>query len=371
MDAMTENQPTIAEPVDPAGSAAPGPETPGAGPQTAGGPSAGGPSYGPPPPYAPPPPKPSLRRSRTDRVLTGVCGGLAENLGIDAVLIRILVVVGTVFTGGALIIAYLIAWALMPDTPAYVLAPYPVQPGQPGQPGQPASFAAGGTGTYVDPTTGTVYGPPAPVAPRPRTEPRSYLGLVTLSAAVVVAGLFALAGSLGASISGLVVFASLLLVLGLGLLVGAWRGRARWLIAPAIILVLFVQGAAAVQNVVDNAGSGVGDRTWTPTATDSSFNLGAGEARLDLASLPAGATSVDVSMGAGHLIVYVPSDTAVKLTATVGLGEVDVPGQRPTSGSDLDVTRDVPATAPGGATTTVDLTAQVGLGQLEVRRAAS
>ncbi|MGD9957543.1 MAG: PspC domain-containing protein [Candidatus Nanopelagicales bacterium] len=356
---MTENQPTIAEPVDPSGSATGASENPGAG--------SAGPTYAPPPPYAAPypPAKPPLRRSRADRVLTGVCGGLAENLGIDAVLIRILVVVGTVFTGGALIIAYLIAWALMPDTPAYVV------PVQPAPAGAPASFAAGGTGTYVDPSTGAVYGPPTPAAAAPRTEPRSYLGLVTLSAAVVVGGLFALAGALGASISGLVVAASLLLVLGIGLLVGAVRGRARWLIAPAIVMVLFVQGAAAVQNVVDNAGSGVGDRTWTPTASESSFGLGAGEARLDLARLPAGPASVDVSVGAGHVIVYVPADTAVTVEASVGLGEIDLPGERPTSGADLAITQEVPATSTGGATTTVDLTVQVGLGQLEVRRAAS
>jgi phage shock protein PspC (stress-responsive transcriptional regulator) len=359
---MTENQPTIAEPVDPTASATGATETPGAGQQ-----SSSGTSYGPPPPYAPPPfppQKPALRRSRSDRVLTGVCGGLAENLGIDAVLIRILVVVGTVFTGGALIIAYVIAWALMPDTPLYPVAVY-------AQPGAPASFAAGGTGTYVDPATGAVYGAPTPVAPQPRTEPRSYLGLVTLSAAIVVGGLLALVGSLGASISGLVVSASLLLVFGVGLLVGAWRGRARWLIAPALILVLFVQAAAAVQNVVDTTGSGAGDRTWTPTSASETYSLGAGSATLDLRQLPSGPVDLTVQIGAGELIVLVPAGTEVQVDGSIGAGQFDFPDQDPQSGVGLSFTQNMSSLGGTPTVTTVDLSTEIGLGNLEVRRATS
>ena len=57
----------------------------------------------------------TLRRSRTDRMLGGVCGGLAASLGADAALLRVLVVALTVITGGAAAIVYAAAWALAPE----------------------------------------------------------------------------------------------------------------------------------------------------------------------------------------------------------------------------------------------------------------
>lgn len=56
-----------------------------------------------------------LVRSVDDRWMGGVCGGLATYFGIDANLVRLLVVVGTVLGFGTLIIAYLAAWVLVPE----------------------------------------------------------------------------------------------------------------------------------------------------------------------------------------------------------------------------------------------------------------
>jgi signal transduction histidine kinase len=53
-------------------------------------------------------------RSRSDRILTGVAGGLAEQLGVDAVIIRLAFVVLS-FAAGAGVIAYLVCWALSVD----------------------------------------------------------------------------------------------------------------------------------------------------------------------------------------------------------------------------------------------------------------
>lgn len=55
-----------------------------------------------------------LRRSRRDRVIAGVCGGLGRYLGIDPVLLRIAFVVLTV-TGGAGILLYLLAFVVIPE----------------------------------------------------------------------------------------------------------------------------------------------------------------------------------------------------------------------------------------------------------------
>jgi len=56
-----------------------------------------------------------LYRSRTDRMLGGVCGGIAEYLETDPTVIRLLWVVLTVVTGVVPgILAYLIAWMIIP-----------------------------------------------------------------------------------------------------------------------------------------------------------------------------------------------------------------------------------------------------------------
>ena len=56
-----------------------------------------------------------LTRSADDRWLGGVCGGVAEYAGIDANLVRLLVVLGTVLGFGSLLVAYVAAWILMPQ----------------------------------------------------------------------------------------------------------------------------------------------------------------------------------------------------------------------------------------------------------------
>ncbi|MCW2578184.1 MAG: pspC, partial [Modestobacter sp.] len=76
----------------------------------------------PPPPPPGPPARPPLRRSRTDKVIAGVAGGLAEYTGIDALLWRVAAIALT-FAGGSGIIIYVLLWLLMPPAP-------PAQPGE-------------------------------------------------------------------------------------------------------------------------------------------------------------------------------------------------------------------------------------------------
>jgi len=59
-----------------------------------------------------------LYRSGKDRMIAGVCGGLSDYFSIDATLIRIIMVVSLLF-GGLGLIAYLIAWIVIPLNPAY------------------------------------------------------------------------------------------------------------------------------------------------------------------------------------------------------------------------------------------------------------
>ena len=66
-----------------------------------------------------------LRRSRRDRVLGGVCGGVARYLDVDPVLLRI-AAVALVLSGGVGLLAYVIAWIVIPEA----------------EPGEPESVAA-------------------------------------------------------------------------------------------------------------------------------------------------------------------------------------------------------------------------------------
>lgn len=58
---------------------------------------------------------PKLYRSRTDRKIGGVCGGIGEYFGIDPVLIRLIWILFAISGGG--LIAYLIAWLVIPESP--------------------------------------------------------------------------------------------------------------------------------------------------------------------------------------------------------------------------------------------------------------
>lgn len=56
-----------------------------------------------------------LYRSRSERMIAGVCGGLGEYFGIDPTLVRLLFVVATLFGGPAGPVAYLIFMIVVPN----------------------------------------------------------------------------------------------------------------------------------------------------------------------------------------------------------------------------------------------------------------
>jgi phage shock protein C len=57
----------------------------------------------------------TLVRNRKDRMLAGVCAGVADYIGVDVTLVRVLVVVLCLFTGGAGVLAYVAAWVIIPE----------------------------------------------------------------------------------------------------------------------------------------------------------------------------------------------------------------------------------------------------------------
>ncbi|HYM51258.1 MAG TPA: PspC domain-containing protein [Candidatus Limnocylindrales bacterium] len=70
----------------------------------------------------------TLRRRLDDRVIAGVCSGLADYFAVDPILVR-LVFVAVTFAGGAGVLAYIILWIVMPPAPHGELAARPAGTG--------------------------------------------------------------------------------------------------------------------------------------------------------------------------------------------------------------------------------------------------
>ena len=56
-----------------------------------------------------------LYRSKKERMLGGVCGGLGEHLDIDPTVIRLIWAVVTVMSFGTGIVVYILAWIIIPE----------------------------------------------------------------------------------------------------------------------------------------------------------------------------------------------------------------------------------------------------------------
>ena len=68
-----------------------------------------------------------LYRSRDDRILAGVAGGLAENLDVDPSVIRIVWALLVFLTGGIALLVYIVMAIVVPERPEGM----PIQPGDP------------------------------------------------------------------------------------------------------------------------------------------------------------------------------------------------------------------------------------------------
>jgi phage shock protein PspC (stress-responsive transcriptional regulator) len=69
-----------------------------------------------------------LRRSTTDKWMAGICGGMAEYFQVDATVVRLLWVIGSIFCGAIIggILVYALAWIIIPRSTDTVIST-PVQ----------------------------------------------------------------------------------------------------------------------------------------------------------------------------------------------------------------------------------------------------
>jgi phage shock protein PspC (stress-responsive transcriptional regulator) len=319
------------------------------------------------------PARPRLTRSSTDRVIAGVAGGLARHLGIDALLVRIAFVV-LAFAGGAGVIAYLAALLFMPSD----------RPGATNVTGRAATITGGAllalaAAVLVGGPFLALAGPGLLVAAlavagvlllgrSARGGDALHVGarvlLALLLLGVAVAG--AIAVGIAAALGGGEVIAGLVIVTGLAMVVAAFTGGLRWMIVPALMLLIPLGLVAALD--LDVRG-GVGDREYVPTTRAEladGFELGAGQLRVDLrdVELPRGRTDLDLRVGLGVVQVIVPDDVCVGYESQIGAGFSDV-RNRESAGLDLDIShRPTPRTA---ATPLLVLHTDVGVGGIEVR----
>ncbi|MEX0831204.1 MAG: hypothetical protein WD007_01260 [Nitriliruptoraceae bacterium] len=216
---------------------------------------------------------------------------------------------------------------------------------------------------------------PPPVA----TKERSYLGRVTVGIALVAVGALWLLNSLGTvSVSGVQLMGTALLVVGVGLLVGAFFGRARGLIVVGLVIVPLVIAAALFRPysevlTVDSAfRDGAGDVTASPTAAADvrdEYRLAGGRYVVDLSAVDFGAPhdlgdppSIAIEMGVGELILRLPDDVTAIIDASLGVGELRMLNR---SSAGVGLQRNSVITVGDGAHT-IEITMRLGVGQLTV-----
>ena len=222
------------------------------------------------------------------------------------------------------------------------------------------------------PTTGypaTGYAPRPVAAPR-SPRPRSFLGRYTMAAMLVVLGLTAALDNIGAvAVPARVYPALALLVVGAGLVVGAFCGRSRLLILAGL-LILPVAAAASLVRVPLQGGTG--QRFYTPTALQAvspQYHLAAGQLHLDLTRLQWEASTVHTRLrvAAGEIEVVVPSNVTVDFRGHTGAGEIDL-FDVIRNGVDVTLQRVVPGAQPASPRLVLD--AEVSVGQIRVLRGA-
>ncbi len=272
------------------------------------------------------------------------------------------------------------------SAPPMASAPASAAPTAPYAGAQPGGYRSPQPGTYGGPPASGPYGgrptppaPPRPIAPPPppgprRRRPSAFVGLMSLGIALVGIGLgAALDDPLGfpgssATLGFLIALTGVsVVVLTLGI-----KGRASGFSGFLVVLLGLLLVAASAASRVE-VRDGVGERTWTPVPSTgvTQFELGAGEATLDLSRLTSATASttpqrITVEMGAGDLTILVPDGLDARVDASVGFGDIShrgtIGGNTDTSGSDQST-----STVIGDQPVQVVVDAELGLGQITIQ----
>jgi phage shock protein PspC (stress-responsive transcriptional regulator) len=351
-------------------------------------PTTQGPAQEPPRPDAPR----RFLRSRDDRVLGGVCGGLGRYFNVDPLIIRI-AAVAFIFVGGFAVIAYIAALLLVPEDDG-TGHPVPGKPGRwstivgavvivlagvallDGQWGFGFGWAFGALVPTVLIVTVLAIAGQRLLANRGERQPTAarIAGAALVLSAIVAGAVVAAAGSAVATAAGAgVAIASVVIALGVLMVILSFRRdhRALWLALPALVLAV---PAGVVSAAGVDTSNGIGSRDYHPASIadvrPAGYELGVGELVVDLRDTqwPKGTTAhLKVDVGTGHALVLVPSDACVQAKSHAGLGYVNVLGDE-NGGADVDH-QDGTVARTTGRRLIVD--GDVGIGALEIRHSRS
>jgi phage shock protein PspC (stress-responsive transcriptional regulator) len=248
----------------------------------------------------------------------------------------------------------------------------------PGGGGETADDGAeAGSATTALPA-GSASGAQAPPPPRPTPTPpllppkapveKSILGRLTVGLAILGMGVLALLDQ----IPGLAIEAEprhyvalAVAIIGIGLLVGAFWGRARWLILVAVILTPTLFFTSLLELDWDWETWEVTHAPISFTEVDTTYTADAGDVMIDLTLLHGDGEDLDieVTMDVGNVEVLVPDDVAVTGSATVDIGRVSAFGRESAGiGS-----QGFSFVAPGDSGS-LDLQVSVDVGNIEIRR---
>lgn len=173
---------------------------------------------------------------------------------------------------------------------------------------------------------------------RPRAPRRgSPLGVLTLSAVFCVCGVLLLLSNLSVDEIGIgQIAAAALLVVGLGLVAGAWWGRSRLLIAIGVLLLPVVVITGFIPFPLRGA---VGDRFINARSiaeVEESYDILAGGLYLDLMRVRdfSQIHELDVQVAAGRVTIYLPERVGLTVEGEIELGNATV-GHGRESGEDI------------------------------------
>ena len=436
-----------------------------------------------------------LRRSRSDRVLAGVAGGLGHYFGVDPVIVRVGFVLLAIFGGGSGFLLYLLAWAviakegggetsamralrgspegnrgllflvlmvgaililasplvwfsgfgigdglalpllLVAAGVAFLIWPADrdwqpasrraADPAPPPPPAPPAPDPSRDPDTYIDddidsmePATHPETGEPmstgaeirmelrsardevkselaeardsfrqqrqgwrhgyraeraqraarrAQRPPRP-PKPAPFLGPLTIAVLLVVAGV-SMVGEQSDwwNLDPAVYAGAVLAIIGLGLVISAWFGRARGLIFAGIAVLPFAWAIAAIDL---DWHEGIGEQTdvvRTVADLDDDYTFGVGEYQVDLSELDlaGGDHTLEVGLSVGELTIWVPDTMNVGVQADARLGEIEILG-RDTFAYDDEFEPSLAAGFPGTDPGRLLIDADLGIGALRI-----
>jgi hypothetical protein len=194
-----------------------------------------------------------------------------------------------------------------------------------------------------EPTQPVPLAPVAPAAPEPGSAPPPggpRLGHVVLGAILVLIGVGWLLEALDvAEVPWRFLLPAALIIVGVALVLGARTGSHGGLVAVGVVLTVLVAAAGAIEALVDIPfAGGIGDKNHRPTAAVADeYRWGVGKLTVDLRDADALAgEEIGASVVLGELIVLVPPDVPLVITAHTGVGDVIVFGEE-SGGFDADL----------------------------------